>query len=127
MSNPFDVAAKFFAAIEAGDIDAVRAIYAPDATIWHNNDGITQNRETNLKTLTWIARTLTNRHYDVSRLVATPTGFAQEHVMRATLPNGEAFAMPAAIFCDVENGQITVLREYLDTASAAPLLAFAKA
>ena len=41
MTHPDDaLAARFFAAIEAGDIDAIRAIYAPDARIWHNTDGI---------------------------------------------------------------------------------------
>jgi len=33
-----DTVIRFFAAIEAGDIDAVRSIYAPDALIWHNDD-----------------------------------------------------------------------------------------
>lgn len=127
MSDALDVAAKFFAAIEAGDIDAVRATYAPHARIWHNNDLIFQDRDANLRTLGWVTRTVSDRRYDITRRVATPTGFAQEHVMRGTLPNGEAFAIHAAIFCDVEGGQITALNEYLDTASAAPLVAFAKA
>jgi uncharacterized protein len=29
---------RFFAALEAGDIETVREIYAPDAVIWHNDD-----------------------------------------------------------------------------------------
>ena len=33
-----DIADQLFAAIEAGDIDAVRDLYAPDAVIWHNTD-----------------------------------------------------------------------------------------
>ena len=31
------LADRFFAAIEAGDLDAVAGIYAPDAVIWHNS------------------------------------------------------------------------------------------
>ena len=36
------LADRFFAAIEAGDIAAVREIYSPDAEIWHNTDGLVQ-------------------------------------------------------------------------------------
>jgi ketosteroid isomerase-like protein len=37
-----DFAERFVAAIQAGDTDAVRACYAPDAKLWHNSDGIEQ-------------------------------------------------------------------------------------
>jgi hypothetical protein len=46
-----DTVIRFFAAIEAGDIDLVPAIYAPDALIWHNDDLIEQPVEENLKVL----------------------------------------------------------------------------
>jgi ketosteroid isomerase-like protein len=46
-----DTVIRFFAAIETGDIDLVRAIYAPDALIWHNDDLIEQPVEENLKVL----------------------------------------------------------------------------
>ena len=42
MSEHLDVAERLFKAIEAADIDAVREIYAPDAEIWHNTDGLVQ-------------------------------------------------------------------------------------
>ena len=44
-----DLADRFFAAIPKGDLEAVRAIYAPDAQIWHNNDQATQSVEENLQ------------------------------------------------------------------------------
>jgi ketosteroid isomerase-like protein len=46
-----DVVVRFFAALEAGDIETVRAIYSPDALIWHNDDLIEQPVEDNLKVL----------------------------------------------------------------------------
>lgn len=127
MNDALSVADRFFRAVETGDLDAVQAIYAPDAGIWHNTDNLVQTPAENLRTLKWITRTLRDRRYEVSRRVATPTGFAQEHVMRATLPDGTPFAMPAAIFADVVDGRITTLREYLDMASAAPLTALSAA
>ena len=38
MPTNLELCDLFFAAISRGDIDAVRAIYAPDAVIWHNHD-----------------------------------------------------------------------------------------
>ncbi len=38
MSDALEIAERFFRAIEAGNVEAIRAIYAPDAVIWHNND-----------------------------------------------------------------------------------------
>ena len=33
-----ELVVRFFAALEGGDIDTLREIYAPDAVIWHNDD-----------------------------------------------------------------------------------------
>ena len=43
--DPLEVADRLFAAIEAGDLDAVAALYAPEAVIWHNHDGVEQPAE----------------------------------------------------------------------------------
>ena len=45
-----DLVIRFFAALEAGDIAALRGIYSPDAVIWHNDDLIEQPVEENLAT-----------------------------------------------------------------------------
>jgi ketosteroid isomerase-like protein len=46
-----DIVSRFFDAIEAGDIETVRAIYAPRAVIWHNDDLVEQSVPDNLKVL----------------------------------------------------------------------------
>ena len=43
-----ELVVRFFAALEDGDIDALREIYAPDEVIWHNDDLIEQPVEENL-------------------------------------------------------------------------------
>ncbi|MGH9269678.1 MAG: hypothetical protein ACRDZ2_00205 [Ilumatobacteraceae bacterium] len=40
IDDHLDLAERFFAAIEAGDLDAVGGIYADEAVIWHNHDGV---------------------------------------------------------------------------------------
>ncbi len=49
-SDALGIAARLFAAIEAGDIEAVGRLYAPDLQVWHNTDGLIQDRDANLRT-----------------------------------------------------------------------------
>ena len=121
-----DFAERFVGAIQAGDTATVRACYAPDAKLWHNNDGIEQTVDQNLKVLAWFVKTLPDRNYRVLRVEALPDGFVQQHVLEATLPNGERWAMDACVVIKIENGLITRLDEYLDSAKSAALRPFGR-
>jgi uncharacterized protein len=114
MSDALAIAEKFFRAIEAGDIAGIRAIYAPNAVIWHNNDQLEQGVDDNLRVLDWVTRNLKNRHYRVKRRVAIPGGFLQQHVLEAETANGP-FSMPACIVVEITDGRISRLDEYLDS------------
>lgn len=115
-----DLAERFFSAVERGDLDAVRAIYAPDARIWHSHDLREQSVEENLRVLGWMARNLANRRYRVHRRVAIPGGFLQQHTLEAVTARGP-FSMPACIVVEVKNGRIARLEEYLDSARVTEL------
>jgi ketosteroid isomerase-like protein len=115
-TESLEVADKFFAAIPRGDLEAVRALYAPTAEIWHNHDGVTQDVAANLRVLTWVVRNVSGLRYEEVRRYATPTGFVQQHVLRGKAPNGTPLEIPACIVCRVEGGRITRLDEYLDSA-----------
>ena len=125
MSEALEVAERFFRAIEAGDVERIKAIYAPDAIIWHNDDQKEQTVEENLRVLTWVTRNLTNRHYRVKRRVAIPGGFLQQHVLEAQTANGP-FSMPACIVVEVKDGRIARLDEYLDSGQTAALTRLAR-
>jgi ketosteroid isomerase-like protein len=56
-----ELVVRFFAALEGGDIDTLREIYAPDAVIWPNDDLIEQPVEENLKVLQGLHRGRTAR------------------------------------------------------------------
>ena len=118
-----DLAERFIGAIQAGDAETVRACYAPDARIWHNNDGLEQTVDENMRVLNWFMRTLPDRGYRVTRREALPDGFLQQHVLEATLPDGAPWAMDACLVVRVANGRITRLDEYIDSAKAAELTA----
>ena len=117
-----ELADRFFAAIPKGDLETVRAIYAPDARIWHNNDQVTQDVEQNLAVLGWVTKNIAGLRYEDVRRQATPSGFVQQHVLRGTAPSGAPLEIPACILCTVSNGRITRLDEYLDSAHIAALL-----
>lgn len=113
---------RLFAAIEAGDIEAVRALYSPDVTVWHNHDGLAQSIDDNLRVLGWMAKHLPGARYTHVRRSATDTGFVQQHILVATNRNGREVAVPACIVADVNDGRITRLDEYLDSAHVAHLM-----
>lgn len=125
MTEALEIADRFFAAIEAGDVERIKAIYAPDAVIWHNNDQKEQTVEENLRVLGWVVRNLKNRHYRVTRRAAIPGGFVQQHVLEAETANGP-FSMPACIVVEVKGGRISRLDEYLDSAQANALTKLAR-
>ncbi len=114
-------AERFVDAIEGGDVEAVRACYAPDAKIWHNNDGLEQTVDQNIKVLNWFMRKLPNRKYRIVRREALSDGFLQQHVLEATLPDGRPFKMSACCVIRMQDGVITRLDEYFDSAEAAQL------
>ena len=115
-----ETADRLFSAIERGDVAAIRDIYAPTAKIWHNNDGLTQTVDANLAVLGWVVANILELAYTEVRRNPTPTGFVQQHVMRGRLKSsGKEFRLPACIICEVEDGRITRLDEYLDSAHTA--------
>lgn len=117
MSDQADrLADRFFAAVEAGDFDTVRALYDPAAVIWHNDDLVEQGVEDNLAVLRGLHRTVTGIRYEIVRRATLPDGVLQQHVLHGRLPDGREFALHAAMYLRTENGRITRIDEYLDSA-----------
>ena len=106
---------RFFAALEAGDIETLREIYAPDALIWHNDDLAEQSVEDNLKVLQGLHRAVSGLHYDVIRRATMADGVLQQHVLRGALPDGTEVELHAAMYLQVRDGHITRIEEYLDS------------
>ena len=119
-------AERFVGAIQSGDVETVRACYAPDAKLWHNTDDVEQTVDQNMAVLDWFIRTLPDRHYRVLRREALKDGFLQQHVLEATLPDGTKWRMFACCVIRIEDGLITRLDEYLDSAQGKALRAFGR-
>ncbi len=119
------IADRLFSAIEAGDLDAVRSIYADDAVIWHNNDEVEQRVDENLRTLRWVVTNLQHRRYTDVRRWLTAEGFVQQHVLRVTNRAGVEVALPVCLAVRVADGRITRIDEYLDSRHVDQLFASA--
>jgi ketosteroid isomerase-like protein len=113
----------FFAAIEAGDIETVRALYAPDAVIWHNDDLVEQPVEDNLKVLAGLHRAVSDLRYEVVRRAHLEDGVIQQHVLHGKLPDGTEVALHAAMYLQVRDGRVTRIDEYLDSAKRSSIRA----
>ena len=123
MSDHLELAERLFKAIEAGDIDTVKEIYAPDAEIWHNTDNLVQTPTDNARTLTWITTNLRDMAYTQVKRSATEDGFVQQHVLTLTNRAGQRVEVPACIVVRIADGHITRLDEYLDSAVVPQIMA----
>lgn len=119
-------AEHFVDTVQRGDAEAMRACYTQDGVIWHNTDGIEQTIDDNIKVLKWFVETLPDRRYTVLRREVIPDGFMQQHVLSATLPNGEPWKMDACVVVRLKDGKIERLDEYIDSAAGAKLRAFGR-
>jgi len=118
----------FFDAIEQGDIAAMQACFAPDAEIWHNTDELIVTPADTARTLTGMVARIRDRRYADRRVDTFPGGFVQQHVLEGKrVHDGGAVRLPCAIVCRVENGRITRLDEYFDSAHVAAFRKFANA
>ena len=116
-----EVGLRLFEAIERGDIDAVRSLYAPDIAVWHNFDEIDQDAEANLAVLAWCTRHIEGMRYEDVRRVPVPGGFVQQHVMRGRSRSGAEIRVPTCMVVAVANGKITRIEEYLDSGQVSAL------
>ncbi|HQY13591.1 MAG TPA: nuclear transport factor 2 family protein [Ilumatobacteraceae bacterium] len=111
------IADRLLGAITAAHADAVREVYAPDASIWHNFDEVDQTVDQNLATLVDLHQRASGLQYTEIRRFLAPGGFVQQHVLVGQAAGGPLH-LPAMIRFWVEGGRITRLEEYLDTRQA---------
>jgi ketosteroid isomerase-like protein len=123
LPKPDDIAAlaqRFFDAIEDGDIETMRASFTPDAVIWHNSDELDTSVEQTAMVLTGMVARIKNRKYDQRRVQIFDGGFVQQHVLTGNRVFDDGpVRLPCAIICQVEDGKITRLDEYFDSAHVA--------
>jgi ketosteroid isomerase-like protein len=117
------LATRFFNAIEACDMELVRAIYATEARIWHNYDPLEARFDTagggrvvqaNIELLSVVPMFIKGMKYELWFQEPTKTGFVRQHVVVGRMRNGAPVRVPVSVIGVVEHGRIIALYEYLD-------------
>ena len=112
------IANRLIAAIEAGDRDALGAVYADDVVVWHNTDQVEMTKEQNLASLDALAAMTTTRRFTDVRRHAVDGGFVQQHVLNLAWGSGSG-SLPGCVVVQLREGLIARVDEYLDGATIA--------
>ncbi len=111
---------RLFAAITAGDIDALRDLYAPDATVWHNFTTQEQTKEETLQIVSYIASHWSGFRFEGGRRWPIDDGFIQQHTIRVTGPDGTDYEAPSIILVRMRGGKVARIEEYFIPAQLPP-------
>ena len=115
------IGADLAAAISANDPERLRRLYASDAVIWHNTDGLEIGLDQLAETVEAIARVATARVEIVDQL-ATPSGLVQVQRNTYSIKGGGETSFLAALIIRLNGeGEIVRLDEFLDSAGLSPL------
>lgn len=117
-----EIARALFEALSSRDDQRVRTLCAADFT-FRQNGGEPMGLDSLLKFNALVHGIATGFHYAHPVRAATATGFVEEHVVRASLTGGGAIDFAVCVVADVKDGKVSDVREYVDTAAAAPLIA----
>ncbi len=116
------LARRFVAAIVDGDADAAVSMYADDCVVWRNFDGRELSKRSAGKVVHFLVGATQGLNYGDLKIVATPTGYVQQHVLRGMTKSGEAFEAPACLVVTLSGERISRIDEYLDPSQLAPLM-----
>lgn len=115
------LANRFFAAVEAGDLETLTALYHPDVRIWHSRDEADTDLKQSQELLSLFFERVSDRRYEIVRRHTFDGGFVQEHITHGTMKDGSRMALPVCFICHVDSeGRITRIAEYFD-ATKSPL------
>jgi ketosteroid isomerase-like protein len=124
------VVRDYVAFLQKGDLDALRASFAPDATWWLRGDlpvsgtwtGPGEILDTFLAAMVSRLDSSQPLTQELKRMVAEGDTVVAEWTSRATTRDGQAYENDYAVVFVVRDGKIAAVREYFDTAYAQRVL-----
>lgn len=117
------VAERLTRAVADNDVAALAALYAPGSIVWHSTDQVELKLE-EVQQLVRAIREVAHCTIAVSATLITKRGFVQTQKNTYTFSDGTSTSFHAALVVTLDNdGRITRLEEYLDSAGLAPLIA----
>lgn len=120
------IAAKFIANVEACDLEALAAMYAPNGVVNINVMQVDQRATETFETLKAMHKRADSVRYEVLEVIPTESGYVQRHVLHIAIAQradraAQQLAIPACLVVKLEHGLVTRVDEYLDSAQIAPL------
>lgn len=116
-----EVCESLFTALSAGDFETVRYLCSPELHASQNN-GPAMNLETLLDFTAAVLGVVEHFRYENAIRSGTESGFVEEHLVRGTLPDGSELNLAACVVGEIQDGKVTYLREYVDSAQASGLI-----
>ena len=116
-----DVAEALFAAVSAGQVARVGALYYDDATVKMNTSPRPLAKKQMLGVIRFLANKVQDLRYEDVHTYEIEGGFVRQHTLRCVAPNGEEVSAAACVVARVERGRIRHLDEYLDSAAVAAM------
>lgn len=113
MTSNHDVADAFLEALRTGDLAAVADLYADDITVWHDFDGVDQDKAAHLALLIGLYGSFDTFTLEVRASHPTAAGSVTLYDFVAT-KDGAHFRVPAAAVVSARDGKITRIEEYID-------------
>ena len=102
-------------------MDALAAVYEPDAVVWHAYDDSSADVAGSARTLRWLHRTVPDLAFDDVAVVPTASGFVWQVTMRGTGPGGPFHLHSCQVVTLSPAGRVARVDEYVDSAGLAPL------
>lgn len=116
-----EVQARFSEATRLGDADAVAALAAPDATVWHNFDDASITVEQSGRTLRHLHGVVVDLEWDDVAVEVTTGGFLWRAVITGRAPGGPLRVHTCMAVTLNDGGAVLRIDEYLDPAGFAVL------
>jgi ketosteroid isomerase-like protein len=109
-----EIVDAYIGAFRNADVDALLALIAPGAAIWHNYDERDRDIASSMGEIKRLQGYLQDLRYDILERFAVSDGVGVRLVLRATLTaTGEPFASQQVKFFRIRNGKITRIEEYV--------------
>ncbi len=115
------LAERFGQLIAQGEIEA-SDLYSADGQGWHNTDEVWASLKEAGQRMAAVRSVVPDFHAEDVVAHPWPGGFAMEYVFVGTSVRGEKVRIPGCIVATVAERRINRIKEYVDSAHAAPLM-----
>jgi ketosteroid isomerase-like protein len=108
---------RLFWTVEHGDLEELRNIFGDGAMVWHNTDEKLTDVETTIRNLTTLRSNVDEFHYTDIVREPLPDGFVQRHTLIVGMKDGRRIRDLCCCICRVQDGRITRMDAYHDSAA----------